>query len=97
MIRQTGTNYSVFSPFYKNWSAKILANPSTYIGDAGTLVANTEQDATTHPLIKELLLETVPNGVEGFMLEDEDQETMDRIWPVGEGIPEQVGRRHPTP
>lgn len=35
-------------------------------------------------------MERVPIGVAGFMLDDEDQETMNRIWPVGEGIVEQV-------
>lgn len=61
----------------------MTSNPQSFLADAGTLLPNSIDIVNTNPIAKELMLERVPNGVEGFMLDDEDQQTMTHIWPVG--------------
>lgn len=89
MILQQDKPYSVYSPWYKNWSAQLQANPMMFLADAGTLVAN-DLSMVTHPIVAQLLPERVPDGIEGWTLNAEDQAKMNHIWPVGDTIVDQV-------
>ncbi|ORY51765.1 DNA photolyase, FAD-binding/Cryptochrome [Leucosporidium creatinivorum] len=84
--------YSVFSPWYRNWSAKVSANPLDYIDDAGGVEAN-DKSARNHPVLKPMFEHKVPEKIKGWSLDAEDQKNMEHLWPVGEGVCEEVMRR----
>lgn len=86
---QQGKPYGVFGPWYKNWVETLERNSQDHIGDAGTLVANAPS-ALEHPILAPLFSHVLPTSIPGFKLEEEDQKTMNHIWPVGEHIVEQV-------
>lgn len=81
--------YSVFSPWYKNWAATVSASPLRYLGDAGSLSPN-DPSARQHPILLPMFAHQIPKYLEGWKLDHEDQKRMEHLWPVGEGICDQV-------
>ncbi|KAM0753516.1 hypothetical protein T439DRAFT_322411 [Meredithblackwellia eburnea MCA 4105] len=83
--------YSVFSPWYRNWSAIVASDTKSHIGDAGGLThSNPSSSKSSHPVLKSLFSHTLPSFIEGFKLSKDDQETMEHLWPVGEKAAGQV-------
>lgn len=87
---QQGKPYSVYSPWYRNWSETVTDSLLDYVGDCGTVEAN-DKSARTHPVISKLLGHQIPAQVKGFELDDEDKKNMEKVFPVGDDIVDQVG------
>lgn len=60
--------------------------------DRGTLLPN-DVKFLTHPIVSKLLHDSVPEGVEGFTLDAEDQARMNHLWPVGDDAVDQIIHR----
>ncbi|KAK4704489.1 deoxyribodipyrimidine photo-lyase, partial [Phenoliferia sp. Uapishka_3] len=92
VLTQQGKPYSVFSPWYKNWAASVAKDLQGTLGDAGGAVQN-HKDARTHAVLQPIFEHKLPSHIEGYKLEEEDQKTMEHLWPAGQDICDQVMHR----
>lgn len=96
ILSGSGKPYSVFSPWYKAWSARVTGNLAHYVDDQGGALPN-HSSARTHKALAPLFNETVPESIAGFELDPAEKTKMEEMWPVGEDIPEQVSPPPPPP
>ncbi|GAA5880799.1 hypothetical protein JCM3774_005755 [Rhodotorula dairenensis] len=95
LLTKQGKPYSVYSPWQRNWATHVNSNLQDYVSQQnGPLLANADS-AKSHPVLKPMFEHEIPTAIEGFELAggDEEAKTMNRIWPVGEGVTESIMRR----
>lgn len=95
ILSGAGKPYSVFSPWYKAWSARVTGNMHHYVDDQGGVLPNTSA-ARKHKALAPLFDEDVPESIEGFELDSAEKAKMAKMWPVGADVAEQVLERFMT-
>lgn len=83
---QAGKPYAVFSPFLKNWAEQVNSDLLSHIGENNDDVESNDSSARTHSVLKDFFSHSIPDSIEGFELSKEDQEVMEKLWPVGEAV-----------
>ncbi|GAA6059922.1 hypothetical protein JCM10212_003062 [Sporobolomyces blumeae] len=81
-----GKPYAVFSPFFRHWADIVNGDLLSHIGENNDVVQANDSSAREHPVLKEFFAQEVPNEIEGYGLSEDDRETMDHIWPVGDAV-----------
>jgi deoxyribodipyrimidine photo-lyase len=74
----------VYSPWFRTWVSKVNADQSTYLAERPPPTAN--EPTSYEALIKDetvAKLLDVPDEVEGFGLEEEDEKMMQKLYPPG--------------
>ncbi|GAA5985119.1 hypothetical protein JCM5350_000848 [Sporobolomyces pararoseus] len=83
---KAGKPYAVFSPFLKNWAEQVNSDLLSHIGENNDDVESNDSSARTHSVLKDFFSHSIPDSIEGFELSKEDQEVMEKLWPVGEAV-----------
>ncbi|GAA5903276.1 uncharacterized protein JCM6883_002747 [Sporobolomyces salmoneus] len=86
VVTKQGKPYAVFSPFFRNWAEKVNSDLLTHIGENNDDVKANDKSARSHSVLREFFSHSIPTSIKGFELTKEDQETMEKLWPVGEAV-----------
>ncbi|GAA5979351.1 hypothetical protein JCM11641_005008 [Rhodosporidiobolus odoratus] len=94
LLTKQGKPYSVYSPYQRSWAAHIDQHTVDYLVQQNPPLKPNDHSARKHPILSPFFSHTIPTEIEGFELADEEEkERMKQLWPVGEGVPDQVLRR----
>ncbi|GAA6008527.1 hypothetical protein JCM11491_004509 [Sporobolomyces phaffii] len=86
VVTKQGKPYAVFSPFFRNWAEQVNSDLLSHIGENNDDVKSNDPSARKHAVLKEFFSHEIPTSIKGFELDKEDQETMEKIWPVGDAV-----------
>ncbi|BGP20016.1 DNA photolyase phr1 [Rhodosporidiobolus nylandii] len=92
LLTKQGKPYSVYSPFQRSWAA--LVDKNHLMEQQNPPPKPNDASARSHPTLSPFFDHSIPREIDGFELaDDEERERMKHLWPVGEGVPEEVMRR----
>ncbi|GAA5869175.1 hypothetical protein JCM1840_004316 [Sporobolomyces johnsonii] len=93
LLTNQGKPYAVFSPWQRKWADVVNSNLLDYIGENnGPVIAN-DKSARSHAVLEPMFSHELPTSISGFELDKDESELMKKLWPVGEGIVDQVMHR----
>ncbi|GAA6021512.1 hypothetical protein JCM10207_005786 [Rhodosporidiobolus poonsookiae] len=94
ILTKQGKPYSVYSPFQRAWAQHIDSHLVDYMVQQTTPLTANDPSARDHPVLSDFFSHEIPTVIEGFELADADEkERMERLWPVGEGVTDEIMRR----
>ncbi|GAA6039361.1 hypothetical protein JCM8097_002816 [Rhodosporidiobolus ruineniae] len=94
LLTKQGKPYSVYSPFQRAWAAQIDQHLMDFMVDQKPSLKPNDPSARSHPLLSSMFGHKIPDAIEGFELSgDEETERMKQLWPVGDGVTDEILRR----
>ncbi|GAA5912336.1 hypothetical protein JCM6882_002564 [Rhodosporidiobolus microsporus] len=94
LLTKQGKPYSVYSPFQRSWADLINKNLVDYVVQQNPPLNANDPSAREHAVLSPMFSHKIPTSIEGFELAGDDEaERMKRLWPVGEGVTDEILRR----
>ncbi|GAA5827552.1 hypothetical protein JCM11251_001729 [Rhodosporidiobolus azoricus] len=94
LLTKQGKPYSVYSPFQRSWAEEVNKNLVDYVVQQNPPLAANDSSARSHSVLSPFFSHEIPASIKGFELSGEEEaERMKGIWPVGEGVTDEILRR----